>query len=161
MLKPWIHQQNKQLQLHDPQVLGKWLFRLISRQWEEAINWLDVRMQDERNSEASINNQWKNHLQFCTVMEAYHILCYAIKWGDIGLLRSAMREVTIILQAPSAKKPKYSREMLRQMHILDTTAADPILQEAYIANALINPQGLPFTFYGMDLLLEHQNGKFK
>lgn len=51
--------------------------------------------------------------------------------------------------------------MLRQMHILDTTAADPILQRAYIANALVNPRGLPFTFYEMDLLLEHQNGEFK
>lgn len=125
------------------------------------MNWLDVRMKDQRTSEALLNDHWNNHLRFCTVMEAYHTLCYAIKWGDIGLLRSAMREVTIILQAPSAKKPKYAREMLRQMHILDTTAADPILQEAYIANALVNPRGLPFTFYEMDLLLEHQNGEFK
>lgn len=51
--------------------------------------------------------------------------------------------------------------MLRQMHILDKAATDPILQEAYIANALVNPRGLPFTFYEMDLLLEHQNGEFK
>ena len=57
-----------------------------------------------------------------------------------------MQEVTIILQAPLAKKPKYAREMLCQMHILDTTAADTILQEAYIANALVNPRGLPSTF---------------
>ena len=51
--------------------------------------------------------------------------------------------------------------MLRQVHIIDTTAADPILQEAYLANALVNPRGLPQTFYEMDLLLEHQNGEFK
>ena len=38
-----------------------------------------------------------------------------------------MQEVTIIFQAPSAKKPKYAREMLSQMHILDTTAVDTIL----------------------------------
>ncbi len=72
-----------------------------------------------------------------------------------------MRELTIILQAPSARKPKYVREMLRQMHILDTNAADLILWRAYIANVLINPRGLPFTFYEMDLLLEYQNGEFK
>lgn len=94
-------------------------------------------------------------------MEAYLTLCYSIKWGDVGLLRCAMREVCIILQAPSAKKPKYAREMLRQVHIFDSSAASPILQEAYLANALVNLRGLPFTFYEMDLLLEHQNGEFK
>ena len=61
-------------------------------------------------------------------MEAYLTLCYSIKHGDIGLLRGAMREVCIILQAPSANKPKYAREMLRQLHIMDTTASNPILQ---------------------------------
>lgn len=72
-----------------------------------------------------------------------------------------MRELTIVLQAPSTRKLKYAREMLHQMHILDTNAADPILRRAYIANALVNPRGLLFTFYEMDLLLEHQNGEFK
>lgn len=94
-------------------------------------------------------------------MEAYLILCYSIKWGDIGLLQCTMREVCIILQAPSTKKPKYAREMLRQVHIFDFSVVNPILQEAYLANALVNPRGLPFIFYEMDQLLEHQNRKFK
>lgn len=83
------------------------------------------------------------------------------KWRDIGLLRSAMQEVTIILQALSTKKPKYVREMYCQMYIFDTTIANTIFQEAYIANALVNPQGLPYMFYKMNLLLEYQNGEFK
>lgn len=119
------------------------------------MTWLDARMKDQRTTEFSLNDHWNNH------MEAYLTLCWSIKWGDVGLLKDALREVTIILQAPSGKKPKYAREMLRQMHVLDTTAADPILQRAYIANALVNLRGLPFTFYEMDLLLEHQNGEFK
>lgn len=94
-------------------------------------------------------------------MEAYLTLSYSIKWGDVGLLKIALRKVCIIIQAPSANKPKYAREMLRQMHIIDFNAADPVLQNAYIANALVNPRGLPHTFYEMDLLLKHQNGKFK
>lgn len=161
MLKPWVHQQNKRLQLHNPEILGNWLSKLSSRQWTEAMSWLDARMKDQRTTEFSLNDHWNNHVRFCNVMEAYLTLCWSIKFGDVGLLRDALREVTIILQAPSAKKPKYAREMLRQMHILDTTAADPVLQRAYIANALVNLRGLPFTFYEMDLLLEHQNGEFK
>lgn len=51
--------------------------------------------------------------------------------------------------------------MLRQMHIFDRNAVNFELWNAYIANALINMWGLPFTFYEINLLLEHQNGKFK
>lgn len=47
------------------------------------------------------------------------------------------------------------------MHILDTIAADPVFQRAYIANVLVNLWGLLFTFYEMDLLLKHQNREFK
>lgn len=88
-------------------------------------------------------------------------LSYAIKHGDTDLLCHAMREVAVILQASTANKPKYARAMLRQLHIFDTKASDPQLQEAYLANVLVNPRGLPHTFYEIDLLLEHQNGEFK
>lgn len=87
----------------------------------------------------SWNDYWNNYIRLCEVIEAYMTLCFAIKHSDIGFLRVALREVYIILQAPSAKKPKYVREMLRQLHIIDITTADPILQKAYPANALINP----------------------
>ena len=89
------------------------------------------------------------------------ILCYAIKNGDIGFFRHALREVCLIHQAPSANKPKYAREMLWQLYIFDICTADPVLQEAYLANSLVNPRGLPSTFYKMDLLLEYQYSKFK
>lgn len=125
------------------------------------MSWLDSRMKYQRTTEFLLNNHWNNYLQFCTVMEAYLTFCSSIKWGNVGFLKDAIQEITMILQAPSARKPKYAREILCQMHILDTTAADPILQRAYIANALVNPRGLPFTFYKMDLLFEHQNGEFK
>ena len=94
-------------------------------------------------------------------MKLYITLCYAIKNGNMGLFKHAMREVCIILQALAASKPKYARAMLRQVHIFDTKAADPILQEAYLTNAFVNPRGKPQSFYKMDLLLEHQNREFK
>lgn len=51
--------------------------------------------------------------------------------------------------------------MLRQVHILDSNAANSILHKAYIVNALVNPRGLLHTFYEINLILEHQNGEFK
>lgn len=104
MLKPWVYQQNKRLQLHNPEILGNWLSKLSSRQWTEAMSWFDARMKDQRITEFSLNDHWNNHIWFCNVIEAYLTLCWSIKFGDVGLLRDALREVTIILQAPSAKK---------------------------------------------------------
>ena len=82
-------------------------------------------------------------------------LLYAIKHNNINLLRYTMREVCVILQAPMVKRPKYTRVILRQLHIFDISSADPILQEVYLANALINPQKLRHTFYEVDLQLKH------
>lgn len=42
MLKLWVHQQNKRLQLHNPEVLGNWCSKLTLRQWVEAMTWLDA-----------------------------------------------------------------------------------------------------------------------
>lgn len=88
-------------------------------------------------------------------------LCFAIKNRDTGLLRYAIREICILFQFLVAKKPIYAKAMLRHIYIIDTKAANPIVQEAYLANALVNPQGFPQTFYKIDLLLEHQNREFK
>lgn len=44
----------------------------------------------------------------------------------------------VIFQVQFAKKPKYVREMLYQIHILNTNIANPTLQRAYITNALVN-----------------------
>lgn len=147
--------------MHNSEEVGEWLSELSSAQWSQAMRWLDDRIKHESTNEDSWNDHWNNHLRFCKVMEAYLTLCYSIKHKDVGLLQSAMREVYIILQAPAANKPKYAREMLRQLHIIDTNASDPILKQAFLANALVNPQGRKDSFYEVDLLLEHQNGEFK
>lgn len=65
------------------------------------------------------------------------------------------------MQALVASKPKYAQALLRQIHIIDIQAGDSILQEAYLANALVSPHELPYTFYKMNLLLKYQNGKFQ
>lgn len=118
-------------------------------------------MKDQCIGKFNFNNHWNNHVRFYIIIEAYLTLCYAIKKKDVGLLKIAMCKVTIIFQALSAKKPKYTWEMLHQIYIFDINVANPVLQNAYIANALVNLRGLPFNFYKMDLFLEYQNKKFK
>ena len=94
-------------------------------------------------------------------MEPYITLYYLIKYGNIGLQKYAVKEICIIIQVLVIQKLKYTRKILRQLHIFNTKAADPIFQEAYLANILVNPWGFRYTFNDMDLLLEHQNGEFK
>lgn len=65
-------------------------------------------------------------------------LCYVVNHGDIGFFCYAMREVYLILQAPSAFKPKYAHEIMRKVHYFDTKVADHIFQKAYLANILVN-----------------------
>lgn len=47
------------------------------------------------------------------------------------------------------------------MHIFDTKANDSVLQEMYLANALVNSKDQPGTFYKINLLLKYQNREFK
>lgn len=88
-------------------------------------------------------------------------LCHTIKKGNISLAYFTIKEICIIIQTQAILKPQYVRAMLRQIHIINTKAANPMFQEGYLTNVLVNPRGKPLTFYEMDLLLEHQKKKFK
>lgn len=58
----------------------------------------------------------------------------------------------MILQTPVANKPKYTRAILRQLHIFDTKTFNPLLQEVYLANIFINLYKLLYTFYKLNFL---------
>lgn len=92
------------------------------------MDWFDLRMEKKVFAPTNIwNNHWNKHVRFCCTIEPYMTFYHVIKTGDIGLLKHAMREVCIILQAPVTSKPKYVKVMLRQIHIFDTKAGDPSL----------------------------------
>ena len=93
-------------------------------------------------------------------MEPYIIFCYSIKNRDIGLLRDGLRKICIIFQVLSAIKPKYAWQTLYQLHIIDISAVDVVIQKMYLANAIVNFQEKAWYFYEMDLLLEYQNEAF-
>lgn len=89
-------------------------------------------------SKSSWNDRWNNHVRFYTAMEA--------------ILRSTtpLDRVTSVSYKVLCKRSalyfkhrlqNYAKELLPQVHILDTKAADPILRNAYIYNALINSRG--------------------
>lgn len=118
--------------MHDNQALGVKLLELFTTCWVKAMDWLDLRMEDK----AFVPNNIC--IRFYHTIEPYMTICYAIKNGDIGLLKHAMREVCIIFQALTGSKPKYVRAILKQVYIFDTKVAYQILQEVYLANTFVN-----------------------
>lgn len=94
-------------------------------------------------------------------MKTYMTLFYTIKRGDLGFFCYIIQEFIMIFQVPAANKPEYTRVMLQQLHIFNIKTFDLQLQNVYLANTLINLCGLPHMFSKIDLLLKHQNEKFK
>lgn len=88
-------------------------------------------------------------------------LLYAIKYGDISFFCYVIRKMIIIFQPPAIYKPKYSKIILKQFHILNTKAVNLLLQKAHLTNALVNSLKLLYIFYKIDLLLKYQKKKFK
>lgn len=120
------------------------------------MNWFDDWIKQKAiKPRENWNNHWNNHVCFYRIVEPNITHCYIIKNRDTGLLKYTLGEICIIFQLPVLGKPKYARAILRQVHIFDIKAAHVVLQEAYIANALVNHKGRPGTFYKMDLFLKH------
>lgn len=92
------------------------------------MNWLNDRMDQEYTEPGeNWNDHWNKNIRFCSIVQPIITLYYAIKNGDIDILKYALREICIIFQSPVVGKPKYERAMLRQLHIFDTMAIDPVL----------------------------------
>ena len=71
-------------------------------------------MEEQKTRPGEIwNNHWNNHICFCSIIKPYMTLHFAIKNGDIGLLKYVIREICIIFQSPVAKKLKYIKAILR------------------------------------------------
>lgn len=76
--------------------------------WPETIGQIAERLRaPEPSSNPSMqtpsrDQQYQNHQHFCAHVEIYLTLKYAIKHADIGLLRYALRFVTIVFQAEVA-----------------------------------------------------------
>lgn len=51
-------------------------------------------------------------------------LSYSIKLNDIGLFCHTIREIIVIFLPFTAKKPKYTRAMIKQLHIFDIKVSD-------------------------------------
>lgn len=115
----------------------------------------------EQQDDLPYDEERQNHINFCAHVEVYLQLKHAIKFADIGLLRRALRECTLIFQAKIAGTPNYGRELLRLTHLTDSPASDVILQRAVLTNSLVNLKGEQGHSFETDRLVELLNGMLK
>lgn len=103
------------------------------------------------------NMLWYNHQCFIQHMDIYLLLRNAIKKGDIGLLRCALRELCILFQAKEGRCTNYRLELLRLLHSCDSKAASNRLQNAILCSSIVNLAGRDGKTFEVDRLVEFLN----
>lgn len=116
---------------------------------------------ETRQDDLPYDEEQQNHINFCAHVEVYLQLKHAIKFADIGLLRRALRECTLMFQAKIGGTPNYGRELLRLTHLTDSPASDIILQRAVLINSLVNLKGTQGHSFETDRLVELLNAMLK
>jgi hypothetical protein len=91
-------------------------------------------------------------------VELFLVIRWAVKRGDIGMLRRIVDPLIIVFH--SASQHNYSREMLQYRYLLSDASIDE-LQHAVLASGLVNWLGREDTFKPIDLALEHLNNRCK
>lgn len=105
------------------------------------------------------DNTHYNHLHFLRMTLAYQTLKYAIKHGDLSLLRRAI--VKSCFYFNGSRQRNYAFETLYLFWLTCTNASSPELQRAILANSLINWRGRKDTWWEIDRGVEIHNGRMK
>ncbi|KAJ5543532.1 hypothetical protein N7461_009535 [Penicillium sp. DV-2018c] len=100
-----------------------------------------------------------NTIRYLQVVEVYVVLKYAIKHGDLGLLRICITKCLLTFHGMSSLK--YAREVLHLYRLVSTEAAAPELRRALLGCGLVNLRGQPDSFFETDRLVELQNLQIK
>ena len=140
--------------------LVAWLTDQSKTSMAAALKAVALRLEPEDPVDVT-DDVYHNHELFCSHVESFMTLRYAIKHADIGILRFALRDTTMLFLSREARSPKYSRALLYTLHLVDSPAADKRLQDYVLANSLVNLQGKEDTNFELDRLLELHNGKLK
>ena len=112
---------------------------------------------DKFDNSPPVNEQVYNHQCFIRHMDVYFLLTQSIHCGDIGLLKQALRETTLLFQAKAARSENYGPELLRLLHICDSEAASARLRRAIIKSMLVNLAGKDGKTFEVDRLVEFLN----
>jgi len=111
------------------------------------------------SAQSNVDEEFLNHIRYLQIVETYKTLRYAIKHGDIGLLKRIIPRICVYFA--SGANSNYLAEMLNLWQLVSTDTCKPALQRAILANGFVNNQGKADTFFEVDRLNELLNLELK
>jgi hypothetical protein len=106
-----------------------------------------------------IDYEFSAHAKFLQQMQTYKTLKYAIKYADIGLIKRILVRCCLLFHGSG--QSKYAFLSLYMTWLTQTGAADKELQDAILANGLVNLRGTEDGWFEMDRLNEFFNLQMK
>ena len=99
--------------------------------------------------------EWRSWCRFLQAGFVYYQLKYAVKFGDIGILRRLLPELAVWFFG--ADMFNYGYEMLHMEWLLSKDVSTPELQRSILAGSVVNLSGTEGGFKATDLCVEHVN----
>ena len=106
-----------------------------------------------------VNIEFFNHIQYLQVVKTYKVLKYAIKHADIGLLKHII--TCLCLYFTRSRSNNYISKIMYFWRLIVTEACNPVLQQAVLANGLINNCKEPNSFFKANQLNKLLNLQLK
>lgn len=106
-----------------------------------------------------VDEQFTTHARFVQQTETYLTLKYAIRFGDVGLIKRCLTRCSLLFHGTN--QTNYAFLSLYMTWLTSTDAVDKPLQDAILANSLVNTRGDRDGHYEMDRLNELLNLEFR
>ena len=129
------------------------------RKVEEIRQYIFVASEQSPNKSKPIDDEFSAHAKFLQQMETYKTLKYAIKHAHVGLIKRVLARCCLLFHG--SNKSKYAFLSLYMTWLTQTNAASKELQDAILANSLVNLRGASDSWFEMDRLNEFFNLQMK
>jgi len=129
------------------------------RKVEEIRQYIFTATEQSPDASKPIDYEFSAHAKFLQQMETYKTLKYAIKHADVGLIKRALVRCCLLFHG--SDKSKYAFLSLYMTWLTQTDAASKELQDAILANGLVNLRNTNDSWFEMDRLNEFFNLQMK
>jgi hypothetical protein len=126
---------------------------------EEIRQYIFTATEQSPDESKPTDYEFSAHAKFLQQMETYKTLKYAIKYADIGLIKRVLVRCCLLFHGSG--QSKYAFLSLYMTWLTQTDAADKMLQDAILANGLVNLRGTEDGWFEMDRLNEFFNLQMK
>jgi hypothetical protein len=147
--------------MHQMNTYGEALERLAPEDFLTAVDMVRTRVftYDSWTGNGHADGEFTSLCRFLQEIELFLLLRYAVKFGDVGIIRRLVGPLCVFFYG--AEHRKYGYEMLHLRWLLSDGVSDMALQRSILASGLVNISQRCDSFQAFDLVLEHVNCTYK